>query len=300
MMTAFRREDAEVGAPQFVTPSRNTRVPSLKAMVKGGSVALLVLFVSACATSVPRWRDYYPNLALGHRQTDHDSLARWYTSHLIAMREPSLQEKVLQRADAIEKRGHAVESDYHPSSYRFLYLPTFSHPVLFRLEIDEHGTATLITKRTSGKGGYGAGHLTFHAVTPVTAEQRDRARDLIRHMRMKEMRANVQYPALDGCQWILEVADGVDYHLVSRHCARWPPRALPQFRVDESGNILDQARADERLKEYKLRSMREMMIPDGLDTYISGMQSLTETVDYLIDISPLKQDLQGTSGVCVH
>lgn len=250
-------------------------------MMRSLVVILLLALPTGCA-HLPGPREYYPNLALSNWQTRHDFTADWYGKHLRAMREPSLQAKV--RANALILESHRVDQDRPSlrSTYRFLYLPTFSEPVMFRLEIDEAGKAVLITKRTNGKGGYGAGTLTFNATTPVAPSQLDQFRQLIKKMDLDAMPTTVpEMGGLDGSEWILEVADGEVNHLITRWCARDPVGGA-QVEFDDNGNIDKETPTEDVIRKY--------MPQFDLDGYLEGTKRLTRIVDFLIELSPLKEE----------
>lgn len=156
-------------------------------------MALLVALAAGCA-HLPQPCEYYPNAVFS------GFVANWYGEHLRAMRESSLHVK--------PRLGIA-------STYRFLYLPTFSEPLLFRLEVSENGKAVLVTKRTNGKGGYGAGRLTSSSTTSVSPSQLEHFRQLIQKLSPRSMPAEVpEMRGLDGSEWILEVTEGDSYHVL--------------------------------------------------------------------------------------
>ncbi|MDG2207028.1 MAG: hypothetical protein P8K78_03905 [Pirellulales bacterium] len=62
---------------------------------------------------------------------------RWYAIHLAAMKEPLLSTN---------------EWGSNSDLFRFLYLPSFDHPIVIRIE-KTGDEVTLVSKRLSGKGG---------------------------------------------------------------------------------------------------------------------------------------------------
>jgi hypothetical protein len=82
---------------------------------------------------------FFPKSSLGTDAREDSFKSRWYSSHLRALNEPSLLE--LAKKKEVE-------------SYRFLWLRSFHHPVAIRLEIKGDGSSVLITKISSGAGGY--------------------------------------------------------------------------------------------------------------------------------------------------
>ena len=228
-------------------------------MKKHLAMALLVALAAGCA-HLPQPCEYYPNAVFS------GFVANWYGEHLRAMRESSLHVK--------PRLGIA-------STYRFLYLPTFSEPLLFRLEVSENGKAVLVTKRTNGKGGYGAGRLTSSSTTSVSPSQLEHFRQLIQKLSPRSMPAEVpEMRGLDGSEWILEVTEGDTYHVLSRWCAR-------QTGDNRIGMMDDKGTHS----SITMRDSIRKGSPDfDVDAYFAGTKRLTEVVDYLIDISPLKSE----------
>jgi hypothetical protein len=150
---------------------------------------------------------YFPDMTLDETRLLHESLENWFSRHLWRMQEPSLAD--LSR-----------NPDYHV--YRFLWLRTFDEPVSVRLEIDPAGTCTLISKKTSGQGGYFTGRL-------VVNESRNLPRQTVSTFLEHLKKANFWYAevvcdgGLDGAEWILEGAKGGSYHVARQ----WSPREGP-------------------------------------------------------------------------
>lgn len=238
------------------------------------AIVMLVALATGCA-HLPQPREYFPEQAFD------DFTANWYGKHLRAMREPSLQPQ--PRVDATLGQRHAGNGKVSKlaSTCRFLYLPTFSEPIIFRLEVDGEGKAVLITKRTNGKGGYGEGRLTYSVTSPVPSPQLDHIMKLIKELGPDSMPAAVpEMRGLDGSEWILEVADGETYHVLSRWCAR-QTGSTEIGRIDGKGNQSTVTLRD---------TIRKISPAFDVDAYFAGTKRLTELVDFMLTLSPLKNE----------
>jgi hypothetical protein len=169
---------------------------------------LLAIFVSfplartqkLSPASVP----FFPKLAKNH---SNDVLKHyWYTSQLQALREKSFLS--LARTKSAE-------------SYRFLWLRTFNHPVVVRLDVKADGTSTLTKKVGSGKGGFSPGILVEDEAKTLTRDQT--------HAFLSKVTATDFWSSenpvddqrgTDGSQWIIEAVKQGRYHIVDR----WMPR----------------------------------------------------------------------------
>ena len=105
-------------------------------------------------------------------------------------------------------------------SYRFLLVPTFSHPVLLRLDVGKDGTATLLTFVWKGEGGY-------EWKEPTRKERKltwDEERDLfgaLADIGFWNLPAQVENPpnfiTLDGTEWFIEGVKNGKCHVVTRY-----------------------------------------------------------------------------------
>jgi hypothetical protein len=126
----------------------------------------------------------------------------WYAKQLMVLREASL-----------------LNTDLEKTIYRFTWLRSFEHPMVFRLTQISGGRLELTVKRASGKFGYEPDKVDLTKVVileyPVAKELMD---DLDR-MRFWAMRTNEPHNGLDGANWLLEGTQGGLYHVVHR----WSP-----------------------------------------------------------------------------
>lgn len=133
----------------------------------------------------------------------------WYTSHLKAAGERSLPEL----AANAPQRLHV----------RFLWLRSFDHPVVVRIDEQANGGAVIEAKRLSGAGGYEPGEIEERLSRElIPTEFRELKAVLERSRLAKEPAANCDAGA-DGAQWILEVVAGGNYSFFER----WTPEDGP-------------------------------------------------------------------------
>lgn len=86
---------------------------------------------------------YFPKDTFdGNGRTD-TLLTNWYVRTLTRLNEPSLWELSKQ--------------DHNAVVFCLLYLPSFVHPISIRVTIETDGTAEVVSKITSGQGGYDPG-----------------------------------------------------------------------------------------------------------------------------------------------
>jgi hypothetical protein len=131
------------------------------------------------------------------------SINYWYGKHLRAMGEESLV------------RLREPESEV----YRFIWLRTFHHPVIVRLERTPHG-ATVVMKETDGQGGYEPGKLIVNRQIELTREEWCIFSQLIEDINYWNQPLELDAEGgNDGAQWILEGVRENRYTAVDR----WSP-----------------------------------------------------------------------------
>jgi hypothetical protein len=169
------------------------------------AVLLALLATPTCAQDV----QYFPNLALGNTQQEHDLVAGWYTAQLKALGEPSM----LQLSKA---RAHA---------YRFLWLRTRHNPVAIRLNVGEDGSSLLTVKTTNGRGGFGGpGVLVKNETKELSKEQTKWFLDQVEKLRFWSLPTrDDSHRGCDGAEWVIEAAKDGSYELVDR----WSPQKGP-------------------------------------------------------------------------
>jgi hypothetical protein len=110
--------------------------------------------------------------------------------------------------------------------YRFTVLPTWGNPVCVTLT-KSNGVLSVRGKRLDGQGGYDPGKLVEDATVALTAEQAKEFAALFEKLNFTALTTRDKDRGLDGSEWILEVVDRGQYHVV----VRWSPAAYdPQKR----------------------------------------------------------------------
>ena len=144
-----------------------------------------------------------------------DFCSRWYSRQLAALEEPTLDPEL--------RRDHPVES------CRFLWLRTFDPPVAVRIDRDKDG-ATLYLKEADGKGGYSPGKLRRSESRKLTEREWQSVLVAIDEGGFWTMPSEPVWQIVqddgwiiergggtDGAEWILEVAKGDTYRVISRN-----------------------------------------------------------------------------------
>jgi hypothetical protein len=165
------------------------------------ALLLILVFLLGNADSIQE-DTYFPKGTFG-------TISRYvYAYHLGIFREPSLlresQEGGLQ-------------------SYRFLWLRTFHHAVVIRVDVLNDGTGTLITKISSGEAGFGSpGRKVIDDISRSLSKAEVKSLLTLfseTHFWAIPTAENVHETGEDGSDWVMEgVRDG-KYHVVSR----WSP-----------------------------------------------------------------------------
>jgi hypothetical protein len=128
----------------------------------------------------------------------------WYSKHLAAMNEPSLQ----PRAGCPEE------------SYRFLWLRSFQAPIAVRVWQASPKRFFIISKQLSGKGGYEPGSLSNEKMRPLTEDEWNTFTQLLSQASFWKLPTEDEMiDGNDGAQWILEGVKEDNYHIVDR----WSP-----------------------------------------------------------------------------
>lgn len=149
---------------------------------------------------------YFPQGVLEDNAQGESFRSGWYSKHLKALEEPSLY---------LESKSSNAES------YRFVWLRTFHHPVIVRVDIRPDGGAELTTKVSSGAGGYEPGKLVENTSRPLTQRETDKFLLTIQRLQFWKLPSHEipEAAAIDGAQWIIEGTKDGKYHVVDR----WSP-----------------------------------------------------------------------------
>jgi hypothetical protein len=112
-----------------------------------------------------------------------------------------------------------MAKDSKVESYRFIWLRTFHHPVIVRVDIKADGGAELTTKVSNGAGGYEPGKLMESASRPLIQRQTEKFLATIKRLKFWELPTYSEGVGNDGSQWIIEGVKDGKYHVVDR----WTP-----------------------------------------------------------------------------
>jgi hypothetical protein len=166
------------------------------------SLLLLLCTLGAAFAQEP----YFPQGVLEDNAQGDSFRSNWYSKHLIALEEPSFLQK---------------SKDSSAESYRFVWLRTFHHPIIVRIDVQANGSAELTTKVSNGAGGYEPGKLVENTSRPLTQRQTDKFLATIQRLQFWELPTHEtpETVGCDGSQWIIEGIKDGKYHVVDR----WTP-----------------------------------------------------------------------------
>jgi hypothetical protein len=189
----------------------------LSVPMRAAAGIVLGFIALASAADAPR---FFPDLD--------DFKAQWYARQLQA-----LQEKPL-----------CCDSADHEPVVRFVWLRSFQHPVVIRLDEMAAGNWRVVTKMGSGTGGGDPGTLTTRKKRTLAAHDVAAMRALFKPTSWFWSTASAQAATAtgdcapdqtcvtlegDGSQWILEVRAGNRYHYIDR----WSPKDGPVRDIGE-------------------------------------------------------------------
>lgn len=168
------------------------------------------LLLSLSAGAALAQEPYFPQGVLEDNSQGDSFRSKWYSKHLKALEEPSLLQK---------SKGSSAES------YRFVWLRTFHHPVIVRVDIQANGGAKLTTKVSNGAGGYEPGKLVENTSRPLPQRQTEKLLATIQRLQFWELPTHEtpETVGCDGSQWIIEGIKAGKYHVVDR----WTPAKGP-------------------------------------------------------------------------
>ena len=176
--------------------------------MRGRTFPLLFL-LSALIAAIAQ-EPYFPQGVLEDNERGDSFRSQWYSKQLKALQEPSLFQ---------------MSKDSKVESYRFVWLRTFHHPVIVRVDIKADGSAELTTKVSSGAGGYEPGKLIENASRPLVQRQTDKFLGTVKRLQFWELPTYEisEGVGCDGSQWIIEGVKDGKYHVVDR----WTPGKGP-------------------------------------------------------------------------
>jgi hypothetical protein len=159
---------------------------------------LFLLFMHAPSFSDER---FFPFGSLGFNTEISERTERHYSEHL-----KSMGEFPLFRAGKDEK------------IYRFTWLRSFHHAMVFRLVVNPDGSGVLYSKESSGKGGYEPGKIlkSTEIIQSVEAVRRIERQMVSFDFWGMQSRSDDDM-GLDGADWVFEASSNGIYHFVVRN-----------------------------------------------------------------------------------
>lgn len=136
-------------------------------------------------------------------------LPEWRLKHLTVFQEPDFC---------------TSENPERSSSVRFLWLRTFHHPVVIKATLRDDGTGTVVSKISSGAGGYEPGKVTSSEKRDLPVQD---VQDLLTELKKIDfwnmLTTEKEKNAIgeDGAEWMLEVRERNKCHVVNR----WSPES---------------------------------------------------------------------------
>jgi hypothetical protein len=168
------------------------------------------LLLALCGGSVGQ--QYFPEAAFEDQKKSNDFIVEWYSQQLKALQEPSLWET------SRTAKGQV---------FRFLWLRSFHHPVVIRLNVNDDGTGDLVTKVGDGQGGYPPGKLIENRTQRISKQQTQWFLDEVKELKYWGLptreQENPNIVQLDGARWIVEAVWNGTYKIVDR----WSPEKGP-------------------------------------------------------------------------
>lgn len=171
-------------------------------------IAIMPIFLVLCAAAPSiAQQQYFPRGVFDKDQRGDAFVINWYSRTLKSMKEPSLWEVSKQNKRAVE--------------YRFVYIPAFTHSFSIRVVFGEDGTADLVYKVQSGKGGYNPGHLSSSRTRKLSSTDANNLLTRISAVQFWKLPTeDAKAPTgMDGSKWIIEGVRSGEYHVVDR----WTP-----------------------------------------------------------------------------
>jgi hypothetical protein len=157
-------------------------------------------------------QEFFPEGVFDEEKKANDFRSDWYSLQLKALAEPSLWE---------------TSKGTKGQVYRFLWLRSFHHPVVVRLNVNGDGTGTLVTKVTGGQGGYKPVKLIENRTEQLSKQRTKWFLDRIEELKYWELptreEENPNVVNLDGAQWVVEGVRNETYKIVDR----WSPEKGP-------------------------------------------------------------------------
>ena len=165
--------------------------------MRASSTFFCVLLLSL--TSLLAQTRYFPADSFGKDKFVED----WYTQQLAALEEPSFL-PLIQVSTQTE--------------YRFLWLRSFHHPIVVRIEVLPDGTGILTTKTGGGAGGYQPKAIIQNQSSKLTSLQIQQFQNLLKKVSFRSLSTTSSTGEIvcDGSEWVIEAVDSGRYHVITR------------------------------------------------------------------------------------
>jgi hypothetical protein len=167
---------------------------------------VIILLMSSAASTVNK-NVYFPRHAFG--DNGDQFAANYYGTWLSFFKESSLLKETSEGATK--------------ETYRFLWLRTFHHAIVIRMDVAKDGTGNLVTKVASGEAGFGTRN---QKILEDTSRQLSRmeTQSLLRNLNGAGFWSiqggeAAEITGNDGSEWVIEGEKDGHYHVV----ARWSP-----------------------------------------------------------------------------
>jgi hypothetical protein len=136
------------------------------------------------------------------RKTDYAKFhLDWYSNQLYALKEP------------------IIYNQNNKTIYRFTWLRSFHNPIAIRIE-KQNDIYKLYWKVADGYGGNDPGKLVIDTFKLITKEKLNELLSLLKSANFWNLPTLEENNGIDGAEWIIEVIENGEYHIVSR----WSPR----------------------------------------------------------------------------
>lgn len=194
--------------------------------------AILIALAAGCASQPP----YFPDKIFSNDLRRQRFVAAWYSEHLFALGETPLPPQARDQANHL---------------YRFTCLRTFQAPFCVVLTVKPKGSGRVLTKITTGKGGYATGVLADRSLSLVSKRQVDDFLALLEAEHYWRLEPVEPPGGADGSQWIIEAVRDGRYHLVDR----WSP--------DETSPAGKIGRRLLEMAKFRARGLRHRVPPSA-------------------------------------
>lgn len=112
----------------------------------------------------------------------------------------------------------------HTESYRFLWVPTFYHPIFMQVQIQQDGAAVLHLKIFSGAGGYNWGHIEKNTTRKLSPIEETELFTTLADIGFWNLPARIEFRnpyevMVDGTDWVIEGVHDGNCHAITRYAS---------------------------------------------------------------------------------